>query len=400
MRHPRLETSPSAPSESQKPRLRMVASTNEGRTRQVREEVLEPVHEMRAEEAKIDERMLMVGIAERMQALETQDRRGKLRLEEAELQNILVRAIHSGKIVNLDRFERDFKRTLNEMMGSQETEEQDEPVAEAGEDERPITKIAAEIFIGVRADVGAVHELERSFSKRAATAESRQLIASNDYLDAAHKIDLVEVAYRPSEKKVKEIEQVSLVQVKSSIVRPEEIEKIHQAHERFVLRNMLAADQYRPTVSALDVAAAFELLKKKYNLINFQERLQPLFEGIARSADTPKDADFGRMMDEARTPRAIVKALISDALTKKTILVLFLVVGMKKEAADVAADHLITWATAHPPTAEEIAEVEPLPPPPRLLGAAQFESVVMHGGKIEKCAIALRPGERKALTAA
>src|SRR3989338_4114149 len=126
MRHPRLETSPSAPSESQKPRLRMVASTNEGRTRQVREEVLEPVHEMRAEEAKIDERMLMVGIAERMQALETQDRRGKLRLEEAELQNILVLAIHSGKIVNLDRFERDFKRTLNEMMGSQETEEQDE----------------------------------------------------------------------------------------------------------------------------------------------------------------------------------------------------------------------------------------------------------------------------------
>lgn len=386
MRRPSSEL-PATPKKESVPHLRAVSSRwdREKKANKVEEDELISVQETAEFGEKFNEPMFAADMAREFLGLtqHARDRVGKLRLEEARLQNVIGRAFHTGKIANVPRFTGLFKEMLNAMAGDEQVEI----------DGKPISKYATEVLDGIEVTMGVVKELESSFVRRRATPESRQLVATNDRLDAGDKIDLVEVEYRAGQNGPS-VDRIWLVQVKRAALMQADLEKNHQAHERFV-RNMLAEPAYR----SVREHKAMELLKGEFQLKDLYPKTAALYEALKNSAQEGlvTDEEILAAVGLIPLPSAVLKAWFMDDRAAPALDALLLAAGAPEVQRAFLLDRVRRWALAHPPTAKELERVLPAP---AVVGAANFTSVVVHGGKVEKRLVSLPAGERKALTAA
>lgn len=384
MRRP-SERPSTAPMPEFAPHLRTVSERRDRDSKAVRveEDELVSVRDTSEWPEGFNEQLFTVDLADRFLRLQEQDRVGQLRLAEAGLQNVIGRAWHAGLVSDTGKFKRTFKDALNLLRGDKDVEIEG----------KPITKYAEEVFDGIDATMGVIRELEQSFPRRKASPESRQMVATNDRLDAGDKIDLVEVQYRPG-KAGPALEQVWLVQVKRAQIPSSDVKKNHEAHERFV-RGLVTERAYR----TVRESKAAELLKGQFRLEDLYGKAASLFTALKDGAaeGNVSDQQIEAAVGMIPLPSAVLKAWFMDVRAKDALSGLLQAAGATLEQGDFIISRLRRWAVAYPPNSEELRRVLPAP---AVIGASNFVSVVVHGGRAEKQPILLPAGEAKALTAA
>ncbi len=371
--------------------MRLVTSRREKGVPKTIEESLTFVGDTREWQEGFNEQLFTIDMAQRFLALSTADRAGKLRLEEARLQNTLGRALYAGLIANPERFKRAFKDALLAFMGDEQLTVGDEPM----------TRYATEAFDGVEATRQVIRRLEQDFAATRSSTDQRQLIATNDRLDAGDKIDLVDIRYRAAEAGPA-IDVIRLVQVKRSVQPPAEIEKIVRAHERFVRDVLVSENVYRRVNRSMEARRTAELVRTTPGL----SALSKAMEGASRTMAAWAEGD----VDDARIEQSLGRTGISLAYFKSWFAqpkagdalseVLRLGAGLPAARADWMAGRLVRWAAEHPASSAELAALAPIVPSPDVIGAARMESVVVHGPRTESFPLVFPAGERKALTAA
>ncbi|GEM_PF-6357486 len=382
----RHETKEPRPAPKKIPKLGLVTTRREAPETLV-EEALEPISHEEAKEISGSEQAFMLEMASRFVA-SFEKEKGRLHLEGARIQNEILHAVHTGRIKNFDRFTRQFQEAASVFLGKEDF------IIEG----MPFGHYLTTIFDGILTDIEVVRRLEQSFNKRKPSAESRQFLATNDFLDARHKVDLIEISYRPGEPPI--VERVWLVQVKRSEILPDQVEKIHRVHEGFV-RNLVSKGAFEIDRHSREKQGAAKAFETNFSLTNVQDGMKSFLEGVVKAGGLIRSQTLEQLFAGASLPSAVLKKWLIEPEAASVFKVLLEGSGVSALRSDAIYQQLSRWAAQYPPTqAEMLAALPPSESPSEIIGATTFESIVSHGKTVEKRIIVLPPGDIKALTAA
>lgn len=298
-------------------------------------------------------------IAERIAALSEQERRGSPRVEEAAIQNSIIRGMDQGTIGDPKKF----RLTLIE--------------AAQRHGERQMTKEIDRILAGVDGVLGVIRAQRDGYVRtRAERPTLRQFIGLNDVLDARHAIDCVDIRYEPGPPL--HVTDVAFIQAKAGAITEEERVEIHAMHRVY----------YTEHLATLPDVEERELVAHAVTEVGLElERDMALADNVALELLTAQEAD-AKAIDvvAARTGRSITW-LSCFLLTNRAQIILHstndkLATDAEERAAlRVAAARLVAAAHARDLPLTALRALFPTwTLDPRFVAASMFTSIVDAGG--------------------
>lgn len=329
------------------------------------------------------------------------DRRGTVRREDAGFQNMLVRALRRGQLD--EGFFPQFRdEVATRLMRACDADVSDQGSGRRngadsrsvqvgfGNEREPLAVRMESLERGVRSAVEAIGVMERNFEQRLRPADLRQMIGTNDFLDAADKVDFLEIHYQERGDGQTDIRVIRLVQVKAGgrLLSSEGVREIQEAHARLVKRLSSPAEYASSQVAAaertLSSGAFFqrEMEKRKESAADLHGFLDRYFGQVVFELLTLEKMDDAAVEEAVRKAEGLSSAVLKLVFNKLKAKALFLTIadgwGAGRAQANAAFEMLRDWTQRHPPSLEELRDL--LPPgksAPKLSPAVRFESVIL-----------------------
>ena len=337
--------------------------------------------------------------------LRTGDRSGSLREPEATYMNCLVRAIRNGNIPDRGVFFAELKRrVLRETLPGKEWVEHEGRRVQLGQR-------VEHAAMGIEAVLDAVSRLSYTFrEKMVRPADLKQMIGMNDYLDAVHKIDLIEMHYQPRPTGI-DVRLVRFIQVKRGAKLLSENERAaialaHQEYLRGVSPVVFAQKQRRREAEAYVEEGEYfrqELQANGETFTDLRRFLEGYFEPIMVALfdgpDDLEDPDIEQIMaaSAGEVHPTVAKLFFAKSDAKDFLTFFGVGVGEQPERVERLAARLVGWAVRNSPSTSELRALNPVwKNDAELVAPIRFESVIIENGV--ETAVPLEAPEPLALT--